>query len=141
MSDPGQLLSIYLHLATASHRRRRPHVRDRLLLLSAATAVEMGLLPIAAHCRRLVLEHNPRHMIGRWPSVADALRESDYQCLLRQLQRQYPHEKAERLLQTLGIELGNERASYYSDYEYAAALLGTTPEALDREFPAPERDL
>ena len=55
MSNPGYLLSIYLHLAAASDRRRRPHVRDRLLLLAGAMAAQMGLLPIAACCRQRVL--------------------------------------------------------------------------------------
>jgi hypothetical protein len=129
-------LSVYLHLAAASQRRRRPHVRDRLLVLAATTAAQLELSPIAAQCRKLVLEHNPHHLIGRWPTVAQALADDDYQCFLRQMRRRYPEEKAERLLQSLGIELGSERASYFSDYEYAAALLGTTPEILDREFPA-----
>jgi hypothetical protein len=134
MSDPIYLLSIYLHLAAASQRRRRPHVRDRLLLLAGAIAARISLTPIAAYCRKLVLEHNPRHLIRRWPTISAALSDEDYLCFQKQLQRRYPQEKAERLMQTLGIELGREREAYFSDYEYAAALLGTTPEALDQEF-------
>ncbi len=63
-----------------------------------------------------------------------ALADDEFLCLLKQLQRRYPQEKAERLLQSLGIELGGERATYYSDFEYAAALLGTTPETLEKQF-------
>ena len=40
-------------------------------------------------------------------------------------------EKAEQLLQSLDIDAESERRAYYSDYEYAAALLGTTPAALE----------
>ena len=36
MSVSSELLLIYLHLAAASHRRRRLHARDRFLLLAAA---------------------------------------------------------------------------------------------------------
>jgi len=133
MMSPGNLLAMYLHLAAASHRRRRPHVRDRFLLLAAAAAAELGLSPVVAHCRKLVLEHNPRHLIGRWPTVQQALIDEEYLCFLRQLRRRYPQEKAEQLLQSLESDAENERRAYYSDYEYAAALLGTTTEALDRE--------
>ncbi len=136
MSDPGYLLSIYLHLASASQRRRRPHTRDRLLLLAGAVATRMGLAAIAANCRHLVLAHNPNHLIGRYESISQALREEDFSCLLKQLQRRYPLERAERMLQALGIELGNERAAYYSALEYAAALMGTTPEQLQEQFGA-----
>lgn len=134
MSDPGYLLSIYLHLAAASHRRRRPHARDRLLLLAGCIAARMGLELIAAHCRHLVLEDNPNHLVRRWESMGEALRDDDFLCFLKQLQRRYPQEKAERMLQALGIELGNERAAYYSDLEFAAALMGTTPEQLEQQF-------
>jgi len=134
MSDPGYLLGVYLHLAQASVRRRRPHVRDRLLLLAAEQAVVMGLDAIAAFCRLLVLEHNPHHLVRRWDTMAEALEDDEYQCFSRQLRRRYPQERAERILQTLNIELGRERESYYSDYEYAAALLGTTTQALDQHF-------
>ena len=40
-------------------------------------------------------------------------------------------EKTEHMLDTLGIELGREREAYFSDLEYAAALLDTRPEAID----------
>ena len=134
MSDPGYLLSVYLHLANASQHRRRPLARDRLLLIAGSIAARMKLEPIAAKCRQVVLEHNPNHLISGWNSMAEALQDEDFLCFLKQLQRRYPQEKAERLLQTLGIELGNERAAYYSDLEYAASLLGTTPEELERQF-------
>ena len=91
----------------------------------------MGLEPIAANCRRLVLEHNPNHLVRRWASIGEAMQEEDFLCFLKQIQRRYPQEKAERMLHSLGIELGNERAVYDSDLEYAAALMGTTPEQLE----------
>jgi hypothetical protein len=34
------------------------------------------------------------------------------------------------MMDTLGIEVGRERAAYFSDEEYAASLLGTTLEEL-----------
>ena len=136
MSAANYLLPIYLHLAAASHRRRRPHVRDRFLLLAAAVAADMQLDPVVRHCRKLVLEHNPKHLVRRWPTIQQALLDDEFLCLLKQLRRRYPQEKAEQLLQSLDIDAQNERRAYYSDYEYAAALLGTTTEALDKDDPS-----
>lgn len=130
MSRPVDLLGMYLHLARASERRGRLHVRDRLLLLAAVIAARMELATVAAYCRQQILRHNPRHMVRRWNVMDDAIDDADFQHLLKQVQRQYPQEKAERMLQLLGIEMAQERDAYYSDEEYAAALLGTTPDAL-----------
>lgn len=128
MTTPVELLGIYLHLARASAQRRRPSVCDRFLVLAACVAQRIGLSRIAETCRQRVLAHNPHHLIGHWPSVADALEDPDFLVFLRRLQRRYPLERAERLLENLGICYERERAVYYSDEEYAAALLGIPPE-------------
>ncbi len=134
MSEPIDILALYLHLATASQRRHRPHVRDRLLVIAASIAARCDLPRIAGYCRSKVLEHNPYHLLRRWETVEQALQDSDFLHLLRSVQRRYPLEKAERLLDTLGIEQGRERDSYYTDEEYAASLLGTSLAELDRLF-------
>jgi hypothetical protein len=134
MSEPIDILGLYLHLAEASQRRQRPHVRDRMLLISAMIAARMQLPRISAYCRREILIHNPRHLIRRWERVEDAIDHPDFLHLLRSVQRRYPQEKAERLLANLGIERGRERDAYYNDEEYAAALLGSTPDDLERMF-------
>lgn len=121
---------MYLHLARASERRGRLHVRDRLLLLSAVIAARMELATVAAYCRHQILQHNPRHMLRRWHVMDEAIADGDFLHLLKQVQRQYPLEKAERMLQQLGIEMAQERDAYYTDEEYAAALLGSTPDGL-----------
>ena len=134
MSKPIELLGIYFHLARASQQRRRPHVRDRLLILGAAIAAEQGLARIAAYCRHCVLAHNPQHLFHRWPTVVDALADPEFAHFLRHLQRRYPRERAERMLDALGIDTASERAAYYSDEEYAAALLGVDIPKLDKMF-------
>jgi hypothetical protein len=134
MSEPIEILALYLHLATASEQRRRPHVRDRLLVIAATIAARCKLTRIAEHCKSKILAHNPHHLIGRWKSVEVALEDSDFLHLLRSVQRQYPQEKAERLLETLGVERGSERDAYYSDEEFAAALLGVSLEELDNLY-------
>jgi hypothetical protein len=133
-SRPIDLLAMYLHLARASELRRRPHVRDRLLVVSASIAERCRLHRIAAYCRHRVLENNPHHLIRRWPTIAVALDESDFLHFLKQLQRRYPQEKAEQMVQDLNIEIAHEREVYYSDEEYAAALLNVTLQALTDMF-------
>ncbi len=130
MSDASYELGMYLHLARAGKLRQRPLVRDRFLILAGVVASCMNLDGVAAYCRREVLGNNPGHMIRRWPTLAAAMEQVAFDSLLRQLQRRYPREKAEQMLASLGIQMASERKTYYSDEEYAAALLGTTVDVL-----------
>ena len=95
-----------------------------MLVLAGSLSSHLQLSRVAACCRQRILEHNPQHMVRRWPDFATALEDSDFQHVLKQNQRRFPPEKAERLLDDLGIDMANERATYYSDEEYAAELLG-----------------
>ena len=131
MAEADRMLGTYLHLARASHARRQPLVRDKLLILAGVQAAEMGLEPISALCRHKILAHNAHHLVGQWPTFDAALDDSDFQGYLKQLRRRYSREKTEHMLDTLEIELGREREAYFTDLEYAAALLDTRPEAID----------
>jgi hypothetical protein len=131
MTSVGRL-GLYLHLARASESRRRLLVRDKLLVLAAAMAAEQGLPRIAAHCRRKVIAHNPGHLLSHYPTVDRALQEERFCTLLESLQRQYPQEKAEQMLSALGMDLAREREAYYTDEEYAAAVLGIPAGQLDQ---------
>ncbi len=121
---------MYLHLACASRMRQQPLIRAKLLVLAGVQAEEMGLGEISALCRHRILSQNPRHLIGRWPSIGEALGTEPFQAHLRQLKRRYSSEKVEHMVHSLGIEMGNEREAYFSDSEYAAALLSTKVEAI-----------
>lgn len=133
MADSSYQLGVFLHLAQASLRRRRPLVRDRMLLLAAVVATNMQMPKLAWYCRHEILKHNPRHLIGRWASVGEALIDDEFAGLLRNVRRRYPVERAERLLESLGIEIANERATYFSDAEYAAGILGLDSSAFQEE--------
>jgi hypothetical protein len=134
MMPPIDLLATYLHLARAAGLRRQPLVRDRVLVLAGVIAAQIDLAPIAAACREQVLAHNPRHMLVRWPTIAEGLAEEDFQTLVRQLSTRYGPEHVERLVAQLGIERGRERAAYDSDGEFAADLLGMSWDDLQRRF-------
>ncbi len=133
---PVQRLGVYLHLAQASKRGRRLLMRDRMLVLGGSLAAELGLHSLAAYCRDEILSHNPKHMIRRWATVAHALDDDDFLVFLKQIRRRYPTERAERMLDAMGLDMARERETYYTDAEYAAAILGTTPNELARRFPA-----
>ncbi len=135
MADAVDRLAVYLHLARASERRQRPHVRDRLLVLAAVAATKAGLLRIAAYCRHRVMLHNAQHLIRRWPTVSEALRDPEFQHFLTHLEKRYSSEHSERLLQSLNIDLAREREAYYSDEEYAAAIVGVPLAQLAEMFP------
>ena len=136
MPDAVDMLATYLHLARASGLRRRPQVRDRLLVLAAVSAAKAGLPRIAAYCRQDVLEHNPRHMVQRWATVAEALRDPEFQHFLNHLEKRYSPEAADKMMINLALDRARERETYYSDEEYAAALLGSSLEQLGERFPA-----
>ena len=109
-------------------------MRDRMLVLAGVLASEIGLPSVADYCRDHVLRHNPRHLIRRWPTITAALEDEDFRLFMKQVRRRYPAEKAERMLDTFGLVMARERDTYYTDAEYAAAILGTTPAELDRLY-------
>lgn len=130
MADSDRTLGVYLHLARASHMRRQPMVRDKLLVLAGVQAEQMGLDEISALCRHKILAHNARHLVRGWPTLTAALADEKFQSYLKQLRRRYSAEKTEHILHSLGIELGREREAYFNDLEYAAALLDTRPSSI-----------
>ncbi len=133
---PGTIheLATFLHLAQTFWRQKKMSDRDRLLVLGGSLASESGLSRIAAYCRQLVLQNNHGHMIRRWDSFAQALGDEDFMHFLRQLRRRFPLEKAESILSSFDIQLANERATYFTDEEYAAAILGVDLDWLAQEF-------
>ncbi|MBX7167226.1 MAG: hypothetical protein K1X74_12930 [Pirellulales bacterium] len=131
------LLGLYLHLARAAEQRRRLLVRDKVLVLAAATAQELDLDSVAEYCRQKALAHNPGHLVGRFANLVDALQDDQFLAYLAHQRRSFPRERVEHMLQTLGISWHREREAYYTDEEYAAALLGISPAELALGYFAP----
>lgn len=127
MTDDHYTLATYLHLARASELRRRWMVRDKLLLLCCQQAHALQLTALAEHCRVRILAHNPGHLIGHFDSVADAIGDERFESLVQQAERSYSGEKAEYMLQSLGIELGRAEATYATADEYLGSILGPPP--------------
>ena len=94
--DVGML--VYTRLAVISQSRGQLLPRDRFLLIAGAEALKAGFPPVAERCRALILEHNKAHLVGRFPSFAQALSDAGFQRLLDRTEQNCPLEKAEFLL-------------------------------------------
>jgi hypothetical protein len=93
----------YVRLADVSQQKHQLIGRDKLLVLAAAAACRAGWIDVGERCRQLVLEHNPAHLIGTYPTAADAVRSSDFTPLLNQLERMCGYERAEFLVSELDL--------------------------------------
>jgi hypothetical protein len=98
MPAPETLLDLYLNLARAAEETAKPQQRDRFLFLAASAACQAGNIEAAEECRAAVLQHDPAHLFGNYPSVEAALEAPDGADLASMLVRMYPFEKAEFLL-------------------------------------------
>ena len=134
MDNNIELLGMYLHLARASKIRQQFHIRDKLLIIAGMISVHLQLPIVAAYCRYQVLTHNAQHLVRRWQDFEQALQQEEFHSLLKQIQRRFPQEKAERMLVTLGIEMGQEWETYYSAEEYAASLLDTNTDQMQEIY-------
>jgi hypothetical protein len=126
MTEPADLIAMYVQLARVAEMRGRPYVQDRLLLCAGLIAAQVELPKTAAHCRERILRHNPQHWVGRFATIAEAIADDDCLGLIRQTQRRYPPERAEQLYSTLGLTLDQERARHVSSAAFLASVLGTT---------------
>jgi len=104
MSNPERDMLAYVHLAALARQKGQLPGRDKFLVLAASAACHAGWPDVARRCRSLILEHNPAHLIGRFESVAAALRSEEFQPLVKQLDRFCGSERAEFLLEELGID-------------------------------------
>lgn len=101
MRDHEAAMSVYIQLAVLSEQKQQPLVRDRFLLLGGVEACRAGWPDVAARCLERLVQSNPAHQAGRHPTMADALRDPDFQQLVAHWERYCPFEKAELLLHGL----------------------------------------
>jgi len=104
MSDSQRDMLAYVHLAVLSQQKGQLAGCDRFLVLAAAAACRAGWPDVAQRCRSLILDHNRAHLIGRFESVAEALRSEEFQPFVKQLDRFCGSERAEFLLTQLNID-------------------------------------
>jgi hypothetical protein len=104
MIDHELRMCAYVQLACLSHQKRQALRRDQFFLLAGAEACRAGWLEVGELCRELLLASNPHHIASRFPSLAEALRDPDFEKLVTQQERHCPPERAELLLVELGLD-------------------------------------
>jgi hypothetical protein len=104
MIDHELRMCAYVQLAWLSHQKRQRLRRDQFFLLAGVEACRAGWPQLGERCRELLLTSNPHHMASKFSSLADALRNADFQKLVAQHERHYPSERAEHVLADLGID-------------------------------------
>lgn len=94
---------MFARLAAVAAERGQSAGRDRFLILAGIAATRAGWPAVAARCHHLVTTSAPRHLLGRYASFAEALRDPDFEQFCRQLRRFCSPERAEHLLNELGL--------------------------------------
>lgn len=109
MHDPETAMCAYAQLAAISRDKLQAPARDRFLLLAGVEACRAGWLDVANRCRDLIVAANPAHQLQRHPTMADALRDTEFQRLAARWERYCPFEHAEHLLLQLGHSASGDR--------------------------------
>jgi hypothetical protein len=105
MPDHERAMLAFVRLAALSQEKQQLGGRDKFLLLTAAEALRAGWPEVAERCREMVLANNRVHLVHRYATMADAMRDEEFQTFLKQLERFCGQEKAEHLLNELDIEI------------------------------------
>lgn len=95
----------YATLAEISHQKQQDQGRDKLLVLAGAAACRAGWPDVAARCRDIIIAANPSHMLARFSTFADALRDETFKTFLKSRERFCSYERAEHLLSEMTIDL------------------------------------
>lgn len=111
MIDHERIMLAYLQLADVAHLKRQTLGRGRFLVLGGASALRAGWPEVAERCRAAILADAPKHLLGRYPSFADAMRDADFKPFLVRTEKFCPFEQAESLLDGLGLTAEDARQS------------------------------
>ncbi len=103
MQDHETAMRVYVELSVISDQKRQPQVRDRFLLLAGVEACRAGWPEVAACCQHKLIASNPAHRARRYATLADALRDAEFQQLVTRWERYCPFEKAEAILRRLNL--------------------------------------
>lgn len=95
---------LFAQLAAVAASRQQPIGRDRFLVLAGIAATRAGWPNVASRCHDIISAESPHHMVGRFSSFADALRNEDFQTFEKQVERFCSPERAEHLLHEMHIQ-------------------------------------
>ena len=127
-------LVLLLRLAQAFKDRLLLPDRDRALVLAASCAALIQMPSVAEFCRQLILQNNHGHMVRKWDSMEEAIKDPDFQHFLKQIQRKMPLEAAESKLLEIGYHCDVQRKDYQNDQSFVAAVMGVDSQWLNERF-------
>lgn len=129
MDEYDQQMLAYLMLSRVSDEKLQPGGRNRFWILAGIAACRAGRLDVAARCRESVIASNPQHLLAKYPTIPDALRDAEFEPFLRQLERFCGIEQAEHFLRQQGLETPRANATDTCDPgEIAMTMLPATDE-------------
>lgn len=124
MASEESKMLVYVALADLARSRGQRGGSARFLVLAGAAACRAGWPAVAERCRELVLAENPHHLIARWPSLPEALRDAEFSPFLKRLERFCSLERGEHILRELGERpvpvAQSQQASGGSEEEFSA---------------------
>jgi hypothetical protein len=97
MPSSDHMLLVYRDLADWHDRQGLDELRDRFLVLAAASAQAIGEADEAERLYQRLLRSNPHHVLRRFASFTDAMRASEVQSYVEELRQEYPLHAAEDL--------------------------------------------
>jgi hypothetical protein len=103
MPNHETAMCAYVQLAMLSDQKQQAPARDRFLLLAGVAACQAGWPEVGDRCRTMILATNPGHQLKHHATMADALRDPDFQRLVSKWDKYCSFEQAEHLLQQLGL--------------------------------------
>lgn len=101
MTPQEQRMLAFTLLAAESRKRQQYYGELRFLLLAGSAACRAGWANVPRRYRERILEINPQHLLAKYGSLEDALRDEDFQTFLSRLDRFCSFEMAETLLEKL----------------------------------------
>lgn len=89
---------LFAQLAKVAALKQQPIGRDRFLVLTGISATRAGWPDVATRCHELIVANSHQHIVGRFTSFADALRDEDFQIFVKQIEKFCTPERGEHLL-------------------------------------------
>ena len=98
MPASDAMFLLYRDLADYHERQGLDQLRDRFLILAAASAQSAGQSEEAEHLRQRLLRNGDHHLLRPFASMAQAMCAPDIQACVEELRLEYPVHAAEDLL-------------------------------------------
>lgn len=124
--DYERAMLAYCELAAISATRMQQPACEQFLMLAGAAACRAGWLEVAEAARARLLALNPHLLLGKFSTFPAALRDPEFQRVVRRKELGCSFETAEHLLMQIGRQI-REVTDGETAGEVALALLAPIP--------------